>query len=166
MPQAPSLFRCFSFPDWNSSKYPKLKVAATSVVEKVISKLILSISLAHLWRHRSLDPWNRIFVFVFFLEKSTLFFFILLLPFHPLPPRFIFIACFLHSFPLSFPFSSLSLIWLQTLFIAKVMFDYILQAFNTFIDDVFAFIIVMPTAHRLACFRDDVVFVIYLYQRW
>ena len=106
----------------------------------------------------------------FFLEKSTLFFFILLLPFHPLPPRFIFIACFLHSFPLSFPlsfpFSSLSLIWLQTLFIAKVMFDYILQAFNTFIDDVFAFIIVMPTAHRLACFRDDVVFVIYLYQRW
>ncbi|KAL9975359.1 hypothetical protein ACROYT_G012514 [Oculina patagonica] len=40
------------------------------------------------------------------------------------------------------------------------------KAFNTFIDDVFAFIIVMPTAHRLACFRDDVVFVIYLYQRW
>jgi len=40
------------------------------------------------------------------------------------------------------------------------------QAFNTFIDDVFAFIITMPTAHRLACFRDDIVFVIYLYQRW
>ncbi|KAL3860326.1 hypothetical protein ACJMK2_010465 [Sinanodonta woodiana] len=40
------------------------------------------------------------------------------------------------------------------------------KAFNTFIDDVFAFIITMPTAHRLACFRDDVVFVIYLYQRW
>lgn len=40
------------------------------------------------------------------------------------------------------------------------------QAFNTFIDDVFAFIITMPTAHRLACFRDDLVFVIYLYQRW
>lgn len=40
------------------------------------------------------------------------------------------------------------------------------KAFNTFIDDVFAFIIVMPTAHRLACFRDDVVFVMYLYQRW
>ncbi|XP_048259970.1 cleft lip and palate transmembrane protein 1-like protein [Haliotis rufescens] len=40
------------------------------------------------------------------------------------------------------------------------------KAFNTFIDDVFAFIIVMPTAHRLACFRDDVVFLIYLYQRW
>lgn len=40
------------------------------------------------------------------------------------------------------------------------------KAFNTFIDDIFAFVITMPTAHRLACFRDDVVFVIYLYQRW
>ncbi|CAB3992829.1 cleft lip and palate transmembrane 1 [Paramuricea clavata] len=40
------------------------------------------------------------------------------------------------------------------------------KAFNTFIDDVFAFIITMPTAHRLACFRDDIVFVIFLYQRW
>ncbi|XP_065064159.1 lipid scramblase CLPTM1L-like [Rhopilema esculentum] len=40
------------------------------------------------------------------------------------------------------------------------------KAFNTFIDDIFAFIITMPTAHRLACFRDDVVFMIYLYQRW
>ncbi|XP_031850265.1 lipid scramblase CLPTM1L [Nomia melanderi] len=40
------------------------------------------------------------------------------------------------------------------------------KAFNTFIDDVFAFIIVTPTAHRIACFRDDAVFLIYLYQRW
>ncbi|KAL8613870.1 hypothetical protein ACOMHN_032860 [Nucella lapillus] len=40
------------------------------------------------------------------------------------------------------------------------------KAFNTFIDDVFAFVISMPTAHRLACFRDDVVFLVYLYQRW
>lgn len=40
------------------------------------------------------------------------------------------------------------------------------RAFTTFIDDVFAFIITMPTAHRLACFRDDVVFLAYLYQRW
>ncbi|KAB5530737.1 hypothetical protein PHYPO_G00132840 [Pangasianodon hypophthalmus] len=40
------------------------------------------------------------------------------------------------------------------------------KAFNTFIDDVFAFIITMPTSHRLACFRDDAVFIIYLYQRW
>lgn len=36
------------------------------------------------------------------------------------------------------------------------------KAFNTFIDDIFAFIITMPTAHRLACFRDDIVFLIYL----
>ncbi|KAJ3336251.1 hypothetical protein HDU93_003361 [Gonapodya sp. JEL0774] len=40
------------------------------------------------------------------------------------------------------------------------------KALNTFIDDLFAFIIKMPTLHRLACFRDDIIFVIYLYQRW
>uniref|UniRef100_A0A8D8E7J4 Lipid scramblase CLPTM1L n=2 Tax=Culex pipiens TaxID=7175 RepID=A0A8D8E7J4_CULPI len=40
------------------------------------------------------------------------------------------------------------------------------KAFNTFIDDIFAFIITMPTSHRIACFRDDIVFIIYLYQRW
>ncbi|XP_014244937.1 cleft lip and palate transmembrane protein 1-like protein [Cimex lectularius] len=40
------------------------------------------------------------------------------------------------------------------------------KAFNTFIDDLFAFVIDMPIAHRLACFRDDIVFLIYLYQRW
>ncbi|XP_077503539.1 lipid scramblase CLPTM1L [Amblyomma americanum] len=40
------------------------------------------------------------------------------------------------------------------------------KAFNTFIDDVFAFLITMPTAHRVACFRDDAVFLVYLYQRW
>merc|ERR1719391_1272224 len=39
------------------------------------------------------------------------------------------------------------------------------KAFNTFIDDVFAFIIKMPTTHRIACFRDDIVFFCYLYQR-
>ncbi|GJQ14192.1 hypothetical protein GpartN1_g5983.t1 [Galdieria partita] len=37
---------------------------------------------------------------------------------------------------------------------------------NTIIDDLFAFIIKMPTLHRLACFRDDIVFLIFLYQRW
>eukprot|EP00124_Ichthyophonus_hoferi_P001159 Ihof_evm16s54 gene=Ihof_evmTU16s54 len=36
--------------------------------------------------------------------------------------------------------------------------------FNTFIDDVFAFIIHMPTMHRLACFRDDAIFICFLYQ--
>jgi len=33
---------------------------------------------------------------------------------------------------------------------------------NTFIDDLFAFIIRMPTMHRISCFRDDIVFFIYL----
>jgi len=73
------------------------------------------------------------------------------------------------------------------------------KALNTVVDDLFAFIIRMPTLHRLACFRDgaqrpagtagprvgdmrtqrfpgmprtralgaaDIIFVIYLYQRW
>nr|XP_024216192.1 cleft lip and palate transmembrane protein 1-like protein [Halyomorpha halys] len=44
--------------------------------------------------------------------------------------------------------------------------SFMYKAFNTFIDDLFAFIITMPTAHRIACFRDDFVFLIYLYQRW
>lgn len=37
---------------------------------------------------------------------------------------------------------------------------------NTFIDDIFAFVIKMPTMYRLGCFRDDIIFLIYLYQRW
>lgn len=37
---------------------------------------------------------------------------------------------------------------------------------NTFIDDLFAFIIRMPTMARISCFRDDVVFIIYLWQRY
>ncbi|KAK4110746.1 cleft lip and palate transmembrane 1 [Canariomyces notabilis] len=37
---------------------------------------------------------------------------------------------------------------------------------NTFIDDLFAFTIKMPILHRLATFRDDIIFFIYLYQRW
>lgn len=35
-----------------------------------------------------------------------------------------------------------------------------------FPDDLFAFTIKMPTLHRLATLRDDVIFFIYLYQRW
>ncbi|PGH31717.1 hypothetical protein GX50_05496 [[Emmonsia] crescens] len=35
---------------------------------------------------------------------------------------------------------------------------------NTFIDDLFAFTIKMPTLHRLATLRDDVIFFIWLYQ--
>jgi hypothetical protein len=36
---------------------------------------------------------------------------------------------------------------------------------NTIIDDLFAFVIKMPAMHRLSVFRDDVVFLIFLYQR-
>lgn len=43
---------------------------------------------------------------------------------------------------------------------------FVYKALNTFIDDMFAFVIKMPTLHRLACFRDDIVFLVYLYQRW
>ncbi|KAK9465187.1 cleft lip and palate transmembrane protein 1-domain-containing protein [Lipomyces arxii] len=37
---------------------------------------------------------------------------------------------------------------------------------NTFIDDLFAFVIKMPILHRIATLRDDVIFFIYLYQTW
>jgi hypothetical protein len=40
------------------------------------------------------------------------------------------------------------------------------KALNTFIDDIFAFIIKMPTLYRLGCLRDDIIFFIYLYQRY
>eukprot|EP00658_Telonema_sp_P-2_P032485 TRINITY_DN2404_c0_g1_i1.p1 TRINITY_DN2404_c0_g1~~TRINITY_DN2404_c0_g1_i1.p1 ORF type:complete len:314 (-),score=104.09 TRINITY_DN2404_c0_g1_i1:97-1038(-) len=43
---------------------------------------------------------------------------------------------------------------------------FIYKFLNTIIDDLFAFIVTMPTMHRLACFRDDIVFIILLYQRW
>ena len=35
---------------------------------------------------------------------------------------------------------------------------------GTIVDDLFAFIIEMPTLHRLACFRDDIVFIMAIYQ--
>jgi len=38
------------------------------------------------------------------------------------------------------------------------------KSINTFIDDLFAFVVKMPLLHRLACLRDDVVFFVYLYQ--
>ena len=56
------------------------------------------------------------------------------------------------------------------------------KALNTFVDDLFAFIIRMPTMHSLAAFRDgsclccffwlltvdclDIIFFVYLYQLW
>ncbi|KAF0696737.1 Aste57867_12539 [Aphanomyces stellatus] len=42
----------------------------------------------------------------------------------------------------------------------------IYRALNTFIDDLFAFVIHMPMMHRISCFRDDIIFFVYLYQRW
>lgn len=42
----------------------------------------------------------------------------------------------------------------------------IYKTLNTFIDDMFSFIIRMPILHRIACFRDDIIFFIYLYQMW
>ncbi|SPO25896.1 related to cleft lip and palate transmembrane protein 1 (CLPTM1) [Ustilago trichophora] len=43
---------------------------------------------------------------------------------------------------------------------------FVYKILGTFVDDLFAFCIKMPTLHRLACFRDDLVFFIFLYQRW
>ncbi|KAJ2917482.1 hypothetical protein MD484_g2929, partial [Candolleomyces efflorescens] len=40
------------------------------------------------------------------------------------------------------------------------------KTLSTVVDDFFAFCIKMPFLHRLACFRDDVVFLVFLYQRW
>ncbi|KAK8814234.1 hypothetical protein WA158_008096 [Blastocystis sp. Blastoise] len=42
----------------------------------------------------------------------------------------------------------------------------IYKTLNTFIDDLFSFVIKMPTLHRIACFRDDIIFFIFLYQKW
>lgn len=40
----------------------------------------------------------------------------------------------------------------------------IYKTLSTVVDDFFAFCIRMPILHRLACFRDDVIFLIFLYQ--
>jgi hypothetical protein len=40
------------------------------------------------------------------------------------------------------------------------------KSVNTFVDDLFAFVMTMPTLHRIACFRDDIVFFVWLYQRY
>eukprot|EP00914_Ancora_sagittata_P025714 GHVO01050917.1.p1 GENE.GHVO01050917.1~~GHVO01050917.1.p1 ORF type:complete len:464 (+),score=43.40 GHVO01050917.1:182-1393(+) len=40
------------------------------------------------------------------------------------------------------------------------------QAINTFIDDLFAFLIRMPKIHQMSVFRDDIVFIIYVIQLW
>ena len=38
--------------------------------------------------------------------------------------------------------------------------------FNTVIDDLFAAVIRMPLMHRISVFRDDIIFVAYMCQRW
>jgi len=43
---------------------------------------------------------------------------------------------------------------------------FVYKIFNTFVDDVFAFIIEMPLKHKIMTLRDDVVFVVFLYQAY
>jgi len=43
---------------------------------------------------------------------------------------------------------------------------FVYKILGTVVDDFFAFAIPQPTLHRLACFRDDCVFAVALYQRW
>lgn len=40
------------------------------------------------------------------------------------------------------------------------------KAFNTFVDDAFAILVSMPIHHKIACLRDDAVFVVFLIQRF
>ena len=43
---------------------------------------------------------------------------------------------------------------------------FLYKVFNTFVDDVFAFLIDMPWKHRIMTLRDDVVFLMFLVQAW
>lgn len=43
---------------------------------------------------------------------------------------------------------------------------FLYKIFNTFIDDAFAFLVKMPTKHRVMTLRDDLVFLVFLYQYW
>jgi hypothetical protein len=40
------------------------------------------------------------------------------------------------------------------------------KTFTTFVDDIFAFMIEAPWSYRIATMRDDVIFFIFLYQRY
>lgn len=44
--------------------------------------------------------------------------------------------------------------------------QFVYKMLNTVIDDLFAFVIKMPLMHRISVFRDDIVYVVFLYQRW
>ena len=51
--------------------------------------------------------------------------------------------------------------------VSRMPWTYLTYRFiNTFIDDLFAFVIKMPTMHRISVFRDDIIFLVYLYQRY
>ena len=43
---------------------------------------------------------------------------------------------------------------------------FLYKIFTTFVDDVFAFLVEMPLKHRLMTLRDDVVFLVLLYQAY
>ena len=43
---------------------------------------------------------------------------------------------------------------------------FIFKFLNTIIDDLFAFAVKTPILYRIFCFKDDVIFVVYLYQMW
>ena len=43
---------------------------------------------------------------------------------------------------------------------------FLYKAFNTFVDDVFAFLIDMPWKHRIMTLRDDAVFLVFLVQAY
>uniref|UniRef100_A0A8C2KLY2 Lipid scramblase CLPTM1L n=1 Tax=Cyprinus carpio TaxID=7962 RepID=A0A8C2KLY2_CYPCA len=55
-------------------------------------------------------------------------------------------------------------LFINYIFNEKSIFLLIKSGLNTFISDVFSGIITTPGPHQLACFRDDVVFLIYLCQ--
>ena len=41
---------------------------------------------------------------------------------------------------------------------------FLYKIFNTFIDDIFAFVVHMPLKHKIMTLRDDLIFVCFLYQ--
>jgi hypothetical protein len=56
---------------------------------------------------------------------------------------------------------------LNTFIDGNLILIYLIHSFlPLLLSDLFAFVIKMPLMHRLACFRDDIIFFIYLYQRW
>ncbi|RKP37769.1 cleft lip and palate transmembrane protein 1-domain-containing protein, partial [Dimargaris cristalligena] len=49
---------------------------------------------------------------------------------------------------------------------AMSLATFIYRAINTFVDDLFALVIPMPGLTRVSAFRDDIIFVVLLYQWW